>query len=99
MICELILLQTAERVLQDTCGAKIKVKFYGNAPIGFYKYRYPEKLREKGIYGAKIFYFLAKYIDGDITDNVKHQWLDYEELEEALPSQMQKSISQFLLRI
>ncbi|XP_011176131.2 39S ribosomal protein L46, mitochondrial [Solenopsis invicta] len=89
--------QTAERVLQEACGAEIKVKFYGNAPIGFYKYKYPKKLCEQGIYGAKIFYFLAKHIDGDVTNNVKYQWLDHDEVEKALPSGMQQSISQFML--
>ncbi|XP_012233614.1 large ribosomal subunit protein mL46 isoform X2 [Linepithema humile] len=89
--------QTAERVLQDACGAKITVKFYGNAPIGFYKYKYPKKLNEQGSYGAKIFYFLAKYVDGDITSDLKYQWLDHKELEKVLPSEMQKNISQFML--
>ncbi|XP_018317811.1 39S ribosomal protein L46, mitochondrial, partial [Mycetomoellerius zeteki] len=88
--------QTAERVLQDACGANIKVKFYGNAPIGFYKYKYPKKLCEQESYGAKIFYFLAKYIDGDITNNVKYQWLDNEELEKVLPNGVQESISRFM---
>ncbi|KAL0107799.1 hypothetical protein PUN28_014820 [Cardiocondyla obscurior] len=89
--------QTAERVLQDACGTKIKVKFYGNAPIGFYKYKYPKKLCEQGNYGAKIFYFLAKYTDGDVSNDVKHQWLDHEELKNALPKEIKQSISQFIL--
>ncbi|EZA59262.1 39S ribosomal protein L46, mitochondrial [Ooceraea biroi] len=90
--------QTAERVLQDTCGTEIKAKFYGNAPIGFYKYTYSKKLREQGSYGAKIFYFLAKYVDGSINDNnVKYQWLNHEEAEKILPNDMRKSISQFMI--
>ncbi|XP_012539695.1 39S ribosomal protein L46, mitochondrial [Monomorium pharaonis] len=89
--------QTAERVLQDTCGAKIKVKFYGNAPIGFYKYKYPKKLCEQESYGAKVFYFLAKHIDGDVTNDVKYQWLDHEEFKKVLPNGVQRSISQFML--
>jgi len=84
-------------VLQDTCGANIKVKFYGNAPIGFYKYKYPKKLCEQGTYGAKVFYFLAKHIDGDIISNVKYQWLDHDELEKILPNGIRESISQFML--
>lgn len=92
-------MQTAERVLQDACGAEIKVKFYGNAPIGFYKYKYPQELRKEGICGAKIFYFLAKYTEGNIADNIKHQWLDHDELEKILPNEVQKSISQFMLDI
>lgn len=93
-----MLLQTAERVLQDACGTEIKVTFYGNAPVGFYKYAYPKNLREKGSYGAKIFYFLAKYIDGNINDNnIKCKWLDHEEFDKILPNGMKKSISQFMV--
>jgi len=84
-------------VLQNTCGANIKVKFYGNAPIGFYKYKYPKELCEQGSYGAKVFYFLAKHIDGDIISNVKYQWLDHDELEKVLPNGIRESISQFML--
>ncbi|KAL6258091.1 hypothetical protein P5V15_010009 [Pogonomyrmex californicus] len=89
--------QTAERALQDTCGEGLKVKFYGNAPIGFYKYKYPKKLFKQGIYGAKVFYFLAKHISGNVTNNVKYQWLDHEELKKVLPNEIQKSILQFIL--
>lgn len=73
------------------------MKFYGNAPIGFYKYKYPKKLCEQGSYGAKIFYFLAKYMDGNVTSDMKHQWLDNEELERILPNGVRQSISQFML--
>lgn len=84
--------------MQDACGTELKVKFYGNAPVGFYKYIYPKQLREQGSYGAKIFYFLAKYVDGNINDNnVKYQWLDDEEIEKILPREVKKSISQFML--
>ncbi|EFN74170.1 39S ribosomal protein L46, mitochondrial [Camponotus floridanus] len=89
--------QTAERVLQDTCGTNIKANFYGNAPIGFYKYKYPKELNDQGIYGAKIFYFLAKYLDGNVTNDIKYQWLDDTEFKKILPHGIQKSISQFML--
>ncbi|KAL6447891.1 hypothetical protein ACFW04_000160 [Cataglyphis niger] len=89
--------QTAERVLLDTCGTGIKAKFYGNAPIGFYKYKYPKKLQEQGTYGAKIFYFLAKHLDGNVTSDIKYQWLDDTEFKNVLPHGIQKSISQFML--
>ncbi|GAB1860950.1 Large ribosomal subunit protein mL46 [Camponotus japonicus] len=89
--------QTAERVLQDTCGTNIKASFYSNAPIGFYKYKYPKKLNDQGIYGAKIFYFLAKYLDGNVTSDIKYQWLDDTEFTNILPRGIQNSISQFML--
>lgn len=90
-------MQTAERILLDTCGTEIKAKFYGNAPIGFYKYKYPKKFQEQGTCGAKIFYFLAKHLDGNVTSDIKYQWLDDTEFKNVLPHGIQKSISQFML--
>lgn len=89
--------QSAYRTIQEFCGNDIKVQFYGNAPIGFYKYKYPKNVQDKGCNGAKIFYFLAKYISGDISPNVKHCWLDREELKKTVHPSIHKSLSQFLL--
>ncbi|XP_015603780.1 39S ribosomal protein L46, mitochondrial [Cephus cinctus] len=89
--------QTAERVLSNICGQGLTVQFYGNAPIGVYKYRYPKDIRDQGLYGAKIFYFLAKYINGNVEETVKYQWLDKEELQAILPQGIHKSMSQFLI--
>ncbi|XP_068968478.1 large ribosomal subunit protein mL46 [Bombus flavifrons] len=91
------MIQTAYRTVQELCGNNIKVQFYGNAPIGFYQYKYPRNIQEKGQNGAKIFYFLAKYISGDISPNVKHCWLDREELKKALHPDVRKSVAKFLL--
>ncbi|XP_076183636.1 mitochondrial ribosomal protein L46 [Ptiloglossa arizonensis] len=91
------MIQSAYRTIQEFCGNDIKVQFYGNAPIGFYKYKYPKNVQDKGCNGAKIFYFLAKYISGDISPNVKHCWLDREELKKTVHPSIHKSLSQFLL--
>ncbi|XP_054008625.1 39S ribosomal protein L46, mitochondrial [Hylaeus anthracinus] len=91
------MIETANRTVQEFCGSNVKVKFYGNAPIGFYKYTYPKEIRAKGQEGAKIFYFLAKYISGDISSNVKHCWLDREELKQTVHSDVYKSLSKFLI--
>ncbi|KAF7997220.1 hypothetical protein HCN44_005497 [Aphidius gifuensis] len=90
--------QAAERVLQKTCGENLKAKIYGNAPVGFYKYRYPKVAREGGTQGAKIFYYLARYEDGNVTDNVDYQWLDRQELEKNLPKEICKSVTTFLIK-
>jgi len=37
--------QTAERVLRERCGQELQVLFYGNAPVGFHKYKYPSNQR------------------------------------------------------
>ncbi|XP_046417824.1 39S ribosomal protein L46, mitochondrial isoform X1 [Neodiprion fabricii] len=89
--------QTAERVLKETCGETLNVKFYGNAPCGFYKYKYPQTLRETGVIGAKIFYYQAKYLKGSLASQAKYQWLDREELENTLPVPLKKSVTQFLI--
>ncbi|XP_012344784.1 39S ribosomal protein L46, mitochondrial isoform X1 [Apis florea] len=91
------MIQTAHRTLQELCGNNIKVKFYGNAPIGFYQYKYPKNIQEKGQDGAKIFYFLAKYISGDISSNVRHCWLDRKELKKTTHPDVYNSLSKFLL--
>ncbi|XP_046739761.1 39S ribosomal protein L46, mitochondrial [Diprion similis] len=89
--------QTAERVLKESCGETLNVKFYGNAPCGFYKYKYPQPLRQTGVIGAKIFYYQAKYLKGSLTSQAKYQWLDREELENTLPVPLKKSVTQFLI--
>ncbi|XP_076626523.1 mitochondrial ribosomal protein L46 isoform X2 [Colletes latitarsis] len=91
------MIQTAYRTVQELCGNNIKVKFYGNAPIGFYQYKYPKDMRDKGQNGAKIFYFLAKYISGDISSNVNYCWLDREELKKTVHPNIHESLSQFLI--
>ncbi|XP_066594481.1 large ribosomal subunit protein mL46 [Prorops nasuta] len=89
--------QTAERILKTKCGTDLNVQFYGNAPFGVYKYAYPKKIRESGTYGAKIFYYLVKYKNGNVSKNIKHQWCDREELKKSLPDKLHKSLSLFLI--
>lgn len=69
--------ETAERVLKESCGNNINVRFYGNAPCGFYKFKYPkEKRNQSDVEGAKIFFFKATLLDGNIEN--KGAWTDYE---------------------
>ncbi|KAK0172348.1 hypothetical protein PV328_005680 [Microctonus aethiopoides] len=89
--------QTAERVLLNTCGDMLQAKIYGNAPIGFYKWKYPKSIRDHGTEGAKVFFYLAKYMNGTVADTVKYQWLDRPELEKNIPVPIYKSMSQFLI--
>ncbi|VEN58582.1 unnamed protein product [Callosobruchus maculatus] len=47
--------QAAERVLKQNCGSDLCAQIYGNAPCGFYKYKYPKSLTEEtGVVGAKV---------------------------------------------
>ncbi|XP_052894981.1 39S ribosomal protein L46, mitochondrial [Anopheles moucheti] len=91
--------QTAERTLKDYCGDHLHVTFYGNAPIGFYKYKYPANARTEAT-GAKVFFFrsVLKETSGNIASSkVKYQWLSQEELKKQLQQSYYQSVSQFLV--
>lgn len=81
----------------DNCGSDLTVQFYGNAPIGYYKYLYPRAARTEKSQGAKVFFFLAKYVKGNVSDKMKHQWLDRTELPEVLEKNVRKTLFRFLL--
>lgn len=46
--------QCADRVLKEKCGQDLKVQVFGNAPCGFYKYKYPKSVRSEDSVGAKV---------------------------------------------
>lgn len=89
--------QTAERVLKENCGDDIQVKFYGNAPCGFYKWKYPSDQRD-GSVGAKLFIYRSTYTKGGINEKkTEFEWLDKEELLGKVNKQYAQSVSQLLL--
>jgi len=50
--------QTCERVVETEVDPSLEVEIIGNAPIGFYKYKYPKSAREQtGFVGAKVFLY------------------------------------------
>ncbi|XP_059046411.1 large ribosomal subunit protein mL46 [Achroia grisella] len=87
--------QTAERILLEQCGPELKVKFLSNAPCGFYKYKYPSEINGK--VGSKVFFYYASYKSGNVTSNVKANWLTRNELTEVLPVRYNKSVHEFLI--
>ncbi|PNF31154.1 39S ribosomal protein L46, mitochondrial [Cryptotermes secundus] len=98
------MLQTAERVLREKCGDDLTVQFYGNAPCGVYKYKYPKMFvsrEEEGPVGAKVFFFKAQYIAGYVDHNKlklqEFKWLGREELMSSLSQEYYRNISQFLI--
>ncbi|XP_026463163.1 39S ribosomal protein L46, mitochondrial-like [Ctenocephalides felis] len=90
--------QTAERVLKEACGSNIKYRILGNAPCGFYKYKYPQDAQKDAI-GVKVFFFNAIYLKGSLADDkVKSsKWLDRTELYKELPEKYCRSVKQFLI--
>ncbi|KAI9586874.1 39S ribosomal protein L46, mitochondrial [Glossina fuscipes] len=77
--------QAAERVLREKCGNQMKVCFYGNAPCGFHKYKYPITMRDQTI-GAKVFFYRASLLAGNVDKNVtgKYGWIRTDALEGKL---------------
>lgn len=90
--------QTAERVLQERCGPSVDVVWYGNAPCGFYKYKYPMGDRKESV-GAKIFFFRASHRSGEVkaTEGRKFEWLDAAEVQGRVHKSYATSLKQFIL--
>ncbi|XP_037928918.1 39S ribosomal protein L46, mitochondrial [Teleopsis dalmanni] len=91
--------QTAERILQEKCGDHLNVTFYGHAPCGFYKYKYPSSMRAES-QGAKVFFYRATLNKGNVNSSsgVKFEWLEKAALEEKFQSKLySESVKKFLL--
>lgn len=90
--------QAAERVLRESCGDGIQAKFMGNAPCGFYKYRYPKSAQKAPAVGMKIFFFKAQLLNGNVSKKVcpDYQWLAQDELG-ILPDDYFQSVRMFLV--
>ncbi|GJQ69203.1 putative ribosomal protein L46 [Trypoxylus dichotomus] len=91
--------QTADRLVMEICGSDLKAQIYGNAPTGFYKYKYPRNIQERGgSVGAKVFIYFARYRQGDlIKKGLDFKWLDRMELQRELHHSYHNSVSQFLI--
>ncbi|KAH8408742.1 hypothetical protein KR215_011795 [Drosophila sulfurigaster] len=95
--------QTAERVVREQCGNDLKVLFYGNAPVGFHKYKYPSNQRANSV-GAKVFFFRASLRAGNVQAGTKdapaaqYEWLPKEALSQKLKNAAYaESINKFLI--
>lgn len=92
--------QTAEKVISNLP----QVKIIGNAPVGFYKYKYPKGLAtvSSEYIGAKVFFYKAHLlsVSNFQFDNLKildFKWLHHKELSEHFTTKYQKSVSKFLM--
>ncbi|XP_017059556.1 39S ribosomal protein L46, mitochondrial [Drosophila ficusphila] len=90
--------QTAERVLREQCGQELRVLFYGNAPVGFHKYKYPSNQRTESV-GAKVFFYRASLRSGQVAEKAaKFEWLPKEALNGKLKNvAYAESVNKFLL--
>ncbi|KAK7574204.1 hypothetical protein V9T40_011395 [Parthenolecanium corni] len=90
--------EAAERILSEKCGSKVRARFYGNAPCGFYKYKYPKSMRQNAL-GAKIFFMKAQYLKGSIEEaKVKdYSWASRDELANCFHASYHKAVRPFLI--
>lgn len=92
--------QAAERILREKCGHNLRARFYGNAPFGFYKYRYPLSVRQStDSVGAKIFFMKAQYTQGTVDKEKapEFNWATRTELSDKFVSSYDKAVQSFLI--
>nr|XP_020637382.1 39S ribosomal protein L46, mitochondrial [Pogona vitticeps] len=92
--------ETAERGLATLSGNPLQAKFLGNAPCGFYKYKFPKALRAEGFLGGKVFFFKA-FLQGShwplAREKVDYVWVSKEELADYLTPAYHSQVSRFLV--
>ena len=90
---------SAERALAQL-GGQVPFQILGNAPLAFYKYKYPKKYRDmEQREGAKVFMFKG-YLTAGYFDEVHpslgsriidYQWATWHEMEKLLEPKIFKS--------
>ncbi|XP_075063856.1 large ribosomal subunit protein mL46 [Mixophyes fleayi] len=94
--------QTAERVMSNLSGDHTKAHFVGNAPCGFYKYKFPKSLRSEYMVGAKVFFFKAFLKSRDLQTNKKngeYVWVSKDELKDYLKPAYLSEVNKFVIEI
>lgn len=95
------LLETAERELREECGKTLQVKFVAEK-VGEYAYFFPTdfKRHEEEIVGAKVSFFQAEFISGDIVleeeELEDYKWVTKEELKDYFEGEYLEKIQSFL---
>ena len=97
--------QTAERALSTLCGDALPFQVLGNAPLSYYKFKYPKGYQSKvDRVGAKVFIYKA-YVTAGFLDSVEvtpgdsvldHQWVTIEEMQEVLDKATLRAINNML---
>ncbi|XP_053128333.1 39S ribosomal protein L46, mitochondrial [Hemicordylus capensis] len=91
---------TAERALTTLTENHIPAKFLGNAPCGFYKYKFPKAVWTEGSVGAKVFFFKALLQGNHLPlpkGKVDYVWASKGELVDYLKPEYHSKVAQFLV--
>lgn len=94
--------QTAERALASLPGAELQGTFLGNAPCGFYKYRFPQNVQTESSVGAKVFFFKAMLSGGGShlpLQKDSYAWVRTDELQDYLRPEYLKQVKRFIMHV
>ncbi|XP_056427878.1 39S ribosomal protein L46, mitochondrial isoform X2 [Hyla sarda] len=94
--------QTAERALSNLSENSVKAHFLGNAPCGFYKYKFPKTMRSEDTMGAKVFFFKALLNSKSwLTTKKKgdYVWVSKDELKNYLKPAYLSEVDKFVIEI
>ncbi|XP_051837028.1 39S ribosomal protein L46, mitochondrial [Antechinus flavipes] len=94
--------ETAERVLAILSQNSMEAKFLGNAPCGYYKFKFPQAFRTENNIGAKVFFFKALLQNGDLSharNKDDHVWVSKEELADYLKPKYLAQVRRFFMDI
>lgn len=82
-------------------GADLKATFLGNAPCGFYKYKYPKDIQKEGSVGAKVFFFKAVMFSPNHLPLKKNSfaWVKKDELKDFLTPEYLKQVYRFIMSL
>lgn len=93
--------EAAEAALLMRCGDKIHAPVFGNAPIGFYKYKFPKNVdMPNGSIGAKLFFYKAQFQNGEISKGQSvcdYLWLTSAEMQQLFVGKYFQAVSKFIL--
>lgn len=75
--------------------------FLGNAPCGFYKYKFPKNIRTEERIGAKVFFFKALLSGSGNLPPEKDSfvWVRRDELQDYLKPEYLKQVKRFILNL
>ncbi|KAM4036448.1 large ribosomal subunit protein mL46 [Anomaloglossus baeobatrachus] len=94
--------QTAERALSNLSENSVEAHFLGNAPCGFYKYKFPKTMRSEDKMGAKVFFFKALLKSKSVLTNKKkgdYVWVSKDELKDYLKPAYLSEVNKFVIDI
>ncbi len=95
-------LQAAKRELREECGSDLVIKFKGEKPVGDYKYFFPFDFdrHDEGIVGAKVSFFYAEYIEGNVeVDNeeiIEYKWVTKQGMKDYFEEAYFEKVSDWL---